>query len=388
MSIVEGGPQRVALARRVRNILVRPTPEWEVIDHEPATVRGLYLGYAAPLAAIGPVCGLIGSLVFGYGFFGITFRPNLVAALLGAAVEYGLSLAMVYVLALAIDALAPSFGARRDRVQAFKVAVYACTAAWLAGAVGLVPAAWPLGVVGIYSLYLCYVGLPTLMKPPEEKRLPYAGVTLLIGAILWFLVGIVALPITRIGLVPPPGAPPRGQISVPGGKVDLGELDAAAKSIEAQVKAGREGDPLEPAASGDELQTLLPAKIEGYARTEIENSTGGAGPLALAAAKATYVLEGSRIELEITDLGAIGAAAGAFKVRAAKETATGYRKVDTKDGRLTTEEYDRQTHRGRYAVVIGKRFAVQAQGTGVTVGDLKAAVEAVDASRLEAMAKG
>ena len=43
------------LVERVKNILLTPRPEWEVIDGEPATPASLYTGYIIPLAAIGPL---------------------------------------------------------------------------------------------------------------------------------------------------------------------------------------------------------------------------------------------------------------------------------------------------------------------------------------------
>ncbi len=55
----------MALADRVKKILLNPKEEWQVIDQEPATVAGLYSGYIVPLAAIGPIAQAIGSSVFG-----------------------------------------------------------------------------------------------------------------------------------------------------------------------------------------------------------------------------------------------------------------------------------------------------------------------------------
>ena len=44
-----------SLAARVKGIILRPSPEWDIIDGEPATVKGLFTGYAMILAAIGPL---------------------------------------------------------------------------------------------------------------------------------------------------------------------------------------------------------------------------------------------------------------------------------------------------------------------------------------------
>jgi hypothetical protein len=54
---------------------------------------------------------------------------------------------------------------------------------------------------------------------------------------------------------------------------------------------------------------------------------------------------------------------------------------------MTEESYDRQSRHGEYSVLVGQRFMVQAEGDGVTIDELKAAVGAVDFSRLEGLAK-
>src|SRR3546814_18930124 len=85
---------------------------------------------------------------------------------------------MLYVVALIINALAPTFGGRKDQLQAVKVIGYAWTAAWVAGIAAIVP--WPGWLVvlagGIYSIYLLYLGLPHTMKCPPEKAAGYTVV--------------------------------------------------------------------------------------------------------------------------------------------------------------------------------------------------------------------
>lgn len=183
----------MALADRVKKILLNPKEEWEVIDREPATVAGLYTGYIMPLAAIGPIAQLIGSTVFGISipYMG-TYRAPVGAALASAFVAYMLTLAGVYVLSLIIDALAPTFAGTRDQIQGLKVAAYSSTAGWLAGIFALVPILSILGIVGLYSLYLLYLGLPVLMKTPREKALGYTVVVIFAAIVLFMVIGLVA----------------------------------------------------------------------------------------------------------------------------------------------------------------------------------------------------
>jgi hypothetical protein len=189
----------MALVDRVKNILLTPRTEWEVIDAEPTTVADLYKGYILPLAAIGPVAQAIGFSVFGMPvpFLG-TYRTPVATAVTQAVVTYVLTLVAVFVLALIIDALAPTFNGTPNRIQALKVAAYSYTASWVAGIFMLIPALSLLSILGLYSLYLLYLGLPILMKAPKEKALGYTAVVVIAGIVLFMLIGFAAAAFMRV----------------------------------------------------------------------------------------------------------------------------------------------------------------------------------------------
>jgi hypothetical protein len=182
------------LVERVKNILMMPAKEWEVIATESTTAAGLYTGYIMPLAAIGPIAQVIGYSVFGFRmpFGGSVYRVPIGSAITGAVVSYVLALVGVYLLALIIDALAPTFGGSKSPIQALKVAAYSSTAAWVSGIFVLVPGLRMLGILGLYSIYLLYLGLPVLMKAPKDKAVGYTVVVIIAAIVLFFLVGAVA----------------------------------------------------------------------------------------------------------------------------------------------------------------------------------------------------
>lgn len=183
----------MGLIERTKEILLHPKSQWEVIASEPASTAALYTRVIMPLAAIGPVATLIGWSVFGIPIpFAGTYRVPLGASLASAIVRYVLGLASVFVLALVIDGLAPSFGGRKDPVQALKVAAFSSTAVWLAGIFTLVPSLSVLGILGVYSLYLLYAGLPIVMKAPADKALGYTVVVVVSAIVLFVVIGFVA----------------------------------------------------------------------------------------------------------------------------------------------------------------------------------------------------
>lgn len=197
-----------AMIGRIKRLILTPTAEWDRIDAEPMTEKGIMIGWVVPLAAIGPVATLIGGQLFGWRVFGVVLKPDLGSAIAGAITAWILALVGTYVLALIIDALAPTFGATKNRVQALKVAAYSATAGWLAGIFGIMPALAVLGILGLYSLYLFWVGLPKLMKAPADKAIGYVAATVVAALVLFLVVGAIT---TR--LMPVPTGP---TITIPG----------------------------------------------------------------------------------------------------------------------------------------------------------------------------
>jgi hypothetical protein len=181
----------MALVDRVKNILLSPRTEWPVIDAEPATVASLYTGYIMPLAAIPVICQAIGMSMIGITipFVGTHYRTPIVSAITSALVMYVFSLIAVFIVALIVDGLAPTFGGTKNQVQALKVVAYSYTASWIGGILSLVPAIGIIGVLfGLYSLYLLYLGLPVLMKSPPDKAVGYTVVVVICTIIVTWVI--------------------------------------------------------------------------------------------------------------------------------------------------------------------------------------------------------
>jgi hypothetical protein len=191
MTVVEG-PKSGNIVTRIQNILLKPADEWGVIDGEPATIQGLFTGYAAILALIPAVAILLGHLLLGF------FNP--IGALLSGAVQavlvYALSLGTVYATGLAIEALAPNFDAAKDRTQAMKVAVYANTATWVGCILLFIPfLGFLIALAGFgYTCYLVFLGVGKVVKPPADKAVGLAAVACVIEFVIFCVAGwIVAI---------------------------------------------------------------------------------------------------------------------------------------------------------------------------------------------------
>jgi hypothetical protein len=180
------------IVQRVKDILLKPKETWQEIKGEPSTVSELYTSYAVWLAAIPAIASFIGLSLIGFSALTFHYRMPLVRGLSQAVVSYVLTLVGIYIVALIIDALAPSFGSQKNQVKAMKVAVYSWTASWISGILMIIPALSPIMMLcSLYSLYLFYLGLPVLMETPKEKALGYFIITIIVSLVVFILIGAI-----------------------------------------------------------------------------------------------------------------------------------------------------------------------------------------------------
>src|SRR4051794_3625357 len=185
----------MSLIERVQSILLKPRQTWPVIAAENTDAAAIYSRYLVILAAIPAIAGFVGWTLVGAGAMGVSIRLPIATALVQMVVGYLLSLAVVYVLALIVNALAPTFGGSKNFVAALKVVAYGSTAGFIGGIFNLLPA---LAIVGLlfafYSIYLIYTGLPVLMRCPPEKAGVYTAVVVVCAIVAMIvLAGVSSL---------------------------------------------------------------------------------------------------------------------------------------------------------------------------------------------------
>ncbi len=181
-----------AIIKRVMAIITKPVEEWEVIKNETMSTSDMYMKYAVILAAIPAIAGFIGWMVIGKSYAFITVRMPVSNALIWAVMIYALNLVSPFILALIMDALAPSFGATKDMNRSLKVAIFSSTAAWVGGIFNIIPSLALIGsLFGLYGLYLLYLGMKSLKESPADKLMGYVIVTIVVEVVLFFLIGFI-----------------------------------------------------------------------------------------------------------------------------------------------------------------------------------------------------
>ena len=401
------------LQTRARNILLTPNTEWPIIAEEKTSTSSLITGYVVPLAAIGAVAGFIGGSLVGMTlpFIG-TYRVPIAAGLAAAVFAFVMAIVGVFILAIIINALAPTFGAQKNTEQAIKVAVYSYTPAWLAGVFQILPALGILGILAaLYGIYLLYLGLPRVMKSPPEKAAGYTAVVVVCAIVLSIVITSIGGLI--VGTTAMAGIGARSSIDQPqfDPNSPMGKLEALGRSLEksnekmeaaqksgdvgAQTSAAFEslgtllggGKRVEP-VSIDQLKPLVPETFAGLPKRSSNAERTGMAGIMVAVAEATYGDAADKsVTLEITDTGGASGLVGLASwagVQGEKENDQMSERTERINGRLVHQRVSKTGGTNEFTIVLGDRFIVKAEGDA-DINTLRGAVSSLDLQKLESM---
>jgi hypothetical protein len=405
------------ILERVKLILTSPKTEWNTIDTEQTSVKELYIGYIMILAAITPIAGFFKMSIFGIKipFMG-TYRLGIGASLTNMVLNYVFTLAGVYIMALIIDMLAPSFGGSKNQIQALKTVTYAYTASWVAGIAQFIP--W-LGILillagSLYSIYLLFLGLPVMMKCPKEKAVGYTAVSIITAVIIGFAISALVGGITGVHMrgamtSPRTGTQDSGSFDKNslGGKLENWskkmesagkEMEEAQKTgdVEAQRKAASKMMATAMGSNGtietlapDRIKTFLPEKLDGRIRSNVSAERSGAMGFQISTAQASYKDDsGNNLEVEITDMGlAKGVMALASWAGVEKESsfADGFEKTFKSGSQMVHEKWNNKSKTGEYTTTVANRFSVKVSGKADDIDVLKNAAQSINLAGLEAL---
>lgn len=399
------------LIQRATNISLNPKTEWPVIEAETTTTADLFKSYIIPLSAIPAVASFIGMSLIGMSmpFIG-NFRTPIMAGLITLTLSFVLGLLSTYLISLIINALAPTFGGEKNSIQALKVTAFAFTPAWIVGVVNIIPALGILGLLAaLYSIYVLYLGLPILMKAPEEKAVAYTAVSVICSIVLMVIVMTVVGTVGGISAMSGMnmGRSSSGETSAAMGELaKMGEkmaeagkkMEDAQKSGDSQAQMNAATEALGAALGGDsktevvdmaKLKALLPETVAGLKRSRFEGEKTAMGGFKMSKAEAQYRDDNNRnITLELTDIGGnkmFGAMFAWAMLESDKETDGSYEKMGKVDGRPTHEKFQKDGSSGEYGVLVAGRFMIEARGNNVDMATLKAAANTIGFSNLEAM---
>ncbi|HEY6282493.1 MAG TPA: Yip1 family protein [Nitrososphaerales archaeon] len=160
---------------------------------DPATRNEIMVKYVAVLALIPLFATLIGNLWYYSLFARFTLVGSFAAyAFVQAVLTYVLDVAAVYVIAIVIRMLAPTFNSTVDEIKSLKLAAYIFTPAFLIAILDIIPPLRGLTFLGVlYGLYILYIGLPIVLATPKDKVVTYVVAVVVATLVVFVVIGVI-----------------------------------------------------------------------------------------------------------------------------------------------------------------------------------------------------
>ena len=158
---------RTHVIDRAKNMITQPAKEWDVISMETPNQSHIITGYVLVLAGAAAIAAFIGYGFIGFnsGFLGIRIAGvdwgiyQALAVLIGAVIG-------VYICAMVIDALAPSFDSEKNMGRSVQLVAYSYTPAWIGGLLAIYP---PIAFGRLIWLVWTLYNVPRNSKTQKDK---------------------------------------------------------------------------------------------------------------------------------------------------------------------------------------------------------------------------
>jgi hypothetical protein len=181
------------LIQEVKECILTPVTVFERIKNDSRTISEIISDLLIYLAAIPAVAGFFGRVIIGQvAPSGRYQHAPLFSGIIWAALLFLLSIVGIYAIAFLVSRLADNFEGKQDELAAFKLVVYSFIPLFALGVFSILPALSGLYILGLYGIYLFYVGCPILMECPEDKALPFTVVVSLSGILITILLHRIA----------------------------------------------------------------------------------------------------------------------------------------------------------------------------------------------------
>ncbi|MDH2431554.1 membrane protein [Pokkaliibacter plantistimulans] len=177
-------------------LIYHPKQEWDSIREEKYTLGYLYKHHILWLAAIPALSLFIGTTQMGWSIAGTNYvKLTVLSAIPIAAAFYIALMVGVGLMAWGVFWMEKTYGADASFDRCMVLTTFTATPLFMAGLAGLLPILWfdvfvVLGAVS-YTVYLLYVGVPIVMRIPEERGFMFSTSVLTVG--LCLLVGGLAM---------------------------------------------------------------------------------------------------------------------------------------------------------------------------------------------------
>ncbi len=170
---------------RTKDLLIKPAAEFKVIAHENISISGINKSIVIPFAAIVGLSELLGMI------FTHISSPldSFIFVFLSAIIAFLIVFAQTYFAGKLIGLLGKNINSKNQKETGYALVAYSQIPFYLSLAfVKIFPSLLFLIILGVYSIYLMYIGINILLKIPVIRKMQFLILSIIIMIILFITV--------------------------------------------------------------------------------------------------------------------------------------------------------------------------------------------------------
>ncbi len=170
------------LYHRTKYFIINPGKAWDVVHRENRPMQFVRGSFFLPLVILVTISAFMGSMFF----INTTLKP--MYSVLAAVNTFLFLYLGVYASAFALREIMRAMDLGHDFLVAFKLVAYSMAPIFLSLTVSrLFESLLFINVLGLYGLYIFWIGMEVMVNPPDHKKLPMIIATVVSMLIIFFL---------------------------------------------------------------------------------------------------------------------------------------------------------------------------------------------------------
>lgn len=180
------------LYHRTKYFIINPGKAWEVVHREERPMKFVRGSFFLPLVILVTVSAFLGSMFF----INTTLKP--MYSVLSAVTAFLFLYLGVYASAFIVREIMRALDLGHDFLVAFKLVAYSMAPIFLSLTVSrLFESLLFINVLGLYGLYIFWIGMETMVNPPDHKKLPMLIATVVSMLIIFLLLQVILSKLTE-----------------------------------------------------------------------------------------------------------------------------------------------------------------------------------------------
>lgn len=188
-------------------LLIQPKSQWQAIAQKSSFALVSSVLYPMILAVIPAVAWLYGVTEIGWAVGdGDRIRMTWDSAMVIIILFYLAMVVAVCAIGFMIHWMSKTYGTDSSTAKGIAIAGFSATPLFIAGAIGFIPVFWVSLLIGVaavsYAVYLLYLGIPIVMKIPEERGFLFSSAVIAICLVFLIIIMTGSVILWDMGAAP------------------------------------------------------------------------------------------------------------------------------------------------------------------------------------------